>query len=56
MRGSGGTVFAQDRPTSRQYGMPGAAVLSGGVEESLPLAAIAPRLLALVETLHTATG
>lgn len=48
----GGTVLAQDEATSRHYGMPGAAVLSGGVEESLPLTEIGPRLVALVHTLQ----
>lgn len=52
VRESGGTVLAQDERTSRYYGMPGAAVRLGSVEESLPLPEIAPRLLGLLETLH----
>ena len=48
----GGTVLAQDRATSLHFGMPGAAADAGGVDEALPLAAIAPRLMELVDTLH----
>lgn len=47
----GGRVLAQDAASSRHYGMPGAAVDAGGVEESLPLDAIAPRVAALAESL-----
>lgn len=47
----GGTVLAQDAATSRHYGMPGSAVEAGGVEESLPLEAIAPRVAALAGSL-----
>jgi two-component system, chemotaxis family, protein-glutamate methylesterase/glutaminase len=53
VRLGGGTVLAQDRATSRHFGMPGAAADAGGVDEALPLAAIAPRLIELVDTLHT---
>jgi two-component system, chemotaxis family, protein-glutamate methylesterase/glutaminase len=49
---AGGTVLAQDRATSRHFGMPGAAAGAGGVDEALPLAGIAPRLMQLLETLH----
>lgn len=52
VRRSGGTVLAQDRATSRYFGMPGAAVDAGGVDEALPLPRIAPRLVALVDTLN----
>jgi len=45
---AGGPVLAQDRATSQVYGMPAAAVDAGAVDEVLPLAAIAPRLRALV--------
>lgn len=48
----GGTVLAQDRATSLHFGMPGAAADAGGVDEALPLAAIAPRLVRLLDTLH----
>lgn len=52
LHGRGGTVLAQDAETSRHYGMPGAAVLAGGVEESLPLDAIAGRVADLVQSLR----
>lgn len=48
----GGTVLAQDRATSRHFGMPGAADDAGAVDEVLALEAIAPRLLQLLDTLH----
>lgn len=51
VRDSGGTVLAQDRGTSVQFGMPGAAVAAGGVSEVLPLDAIAPRLVQLIDVL-----
>lgn len=50
---SGGTVLAQDRGTSVNFGMPGAAVRAGGVNEVLPLEAIAPRLVQLIEEIRT---
>ncbi|MBE1494259.1 two-component system chemotaxis response regulator CheB [Amycolatopsis lexingtonensis] len=37
----GGTVFAQDEATSAQFGMPGAAILTGVVDTVLPLPEIA---------------
>lgn len=55
VRREGGTVLAQDRATSAFYGMPGAAADAGGVNETLPLGAIAPRLMELIDTLY-ATG
>ena len=48
MRVSGGYTLAEDESTSVVYGMPAAAVRLGGVCESLPLEAIAPRVLELV--------
>ena len=48
----GGTVLAQDQATSLHFGMPGAAAAAGGVDETLALADIAPRLIQLIETLH----
>jgi two-component system, chemotaxis family, protein-glutamate methylesterase/glutaminase len=48
----GGTVLAQDRASSLHFGMPGAAADAGGVDEALPLDAIAPRLVELVDTLN----
>lgn len=53
VRRSGGTVLAQDRGTSVNFGMPGAAVRAGGVSEVLPLEAIAPRLVELIDEIHT---
>jgi two-component system, chemotaxis family, protein-glutamate methylesterase/glutaminase len=54
VRHAGGTVLAQDRGTSMHFGMPGAALAAGGVNEVLPLDAIAPRLVQLIDVLHTA--
>ena len=48
VRRGGGTVLAQDQGTSEEFGMPGAAALAGGVDEVLPLADIAARLVALL--------
>jgi two-component system chemotaxis response regulator CheB len=47
LRNAGGYTIAEDASTCVVYGMPAAAVERGGVNESLPLTAIAPRLLAL---------
>jgi two-component system chemotaxis response regulator CheB len=47
LRKAGGYTIAEDASTCVVYGMPAAAVERGGVIESLPLTAIAPRLLAL---------
>jgi two-component system chemotaxis response regulator CheB len=41
----GGRVVAQDRATSVVYGMPGAAVEAGVVDQSLPLDQIAGAIL-----------
>ena len=43
-----GHVLAQDEATSEYFGMPGAAILAGGVDEVLPLDAIAPAVLQCV--------
>jgi two-component system, chemotaxis family, protein-glutamate methylesterase/glutaminase len=48
IRRSGGYTIAEDESTAAVYGMPAAAVLLGAVCESLPLPAIAPRVLDLV--------
>jgi two-component system, chemotaxis family, protein-glutamate methylesterase/glutaminase len=48
VRRAGGFTIAEDESTAAVYGMPAAAVLLGAVCESLPLPAIAPRVLELV--------
>jgi two-component system chemotaxis response regulator CheB len=45
---AGGVVVAQDRATSRVFGMPGAAISSGVVNYTLPVERIGPALRALV--------
>lgn len=42
---AGGRVLAQDEATSQYFGMPGAAILAGGVDEVLPVDAIASAVL-----------
>jgi two-component system, chemotaxis family, protein-glutamate methylesterase/glutaminase len=42
---AGGRVLAQDEATSEYFGMPGAAILAGGVDEVLPLDALAPAVM-----------
>jgi two-component system chemotaxis response regulator CheB len=50
----GGTVMAQDEPTSDYFGMPGAAIATGDVDFILPLGDIAPALITLVGAKHLA--
>ncbi|MGM1063467.1 chemotaxis protein CheB [Saccharothrix sp. Mg75] len=45
----GGTVYAQDEATSAHFGMPSAATATGLVHAVLPLAAIAPAVVAHVD-------
>lgn len=47
IRENGGYTIAEDESTAVVYGMPAEAVRLGGVSESLPLQAIAPRILEL---------
>jgi two-component system, chemotaxis family, protein-glutamate methylesterase/glutaminase len=44
----GGTVLAQDEASSEFFGMPWAAILTGKVDQILPLGQIAPALIKLV--------
>ena len=46
----GGTVIAQDRPTSENFSMPETSIQTGDVDYILPLDQIAPMLIALVWT------
>ena len=48
VRAAGGYTIAEDESTAVVYGMPAAAVRLDAVSESLPLPAIAPRLVELV--------
>jgi two-component system chemotaxis response regulator CheB len=52
IRLSGGYTIAEDASTAVVYGMPAAAVRLGAVCESLPLPAIAARVLELVSSSH----
>jgi two-component system chemotaxis response regulator CheB len=45
----GGQVIAQDRPTSQDFSMPETSIKTGDVDFILPLNAIAPKLMELVE-------
>jgi two-component system, chemotaxis family, protein-glutamate methylesterase/glutaminase len=45
VKSAGGRVLAQDEATSQYFGMPGAAILAGGVDEVLPLNDIAPAVM-----------
>ena len=56
IRQSGGYTIAEDESTAVVYGMPAAAVRLGAVCESLPLPAIAPRLLGLAAGRGPAKG
>ncbi len=45
---AGGMVLAQDRATSQNFGMPGAAIQTGCVDAVLPIDQMAPTLVRLV--------
>lgn len=47
IRAQGGTVLAQDQPTSAVWGMPGAVAQAGMAQRILPLREIAPELIRL---------
>lgn len=49
---AGGRVLAQDEATSQYFGMPGAAILAGGVDAVLPLDELAPAVLQWAATLR----
>lgn len=49
LRHAGGFTIAEDESTAVVYGMPAAAVRAGAACESLPLAAIGPRLIQIAE-------
>jgi len=49
----GGTVIAQDRPTSQDFSMPETSIKTGDVDFVLPLNEIAPKLIELVFELHS---
>ena len=50
IRRAGGYTIAEDESTAVVYGMPAEAVRLGAVNESLPLPAIASRILELTTT------
>jgi two-component system chemotaxis response regulator CheB len=50
IKDKGGTVIAQDRPTSENFSMPETSIKTGEVDYILPLDQIAPMLIALVWT------
>lgn len=45
-------MLAQNEATSQYFGMPGAAILAGGVDEVLPLDGIAAAVLQWAPTPH----
>jgi two-component system chemotaxis response regulator CheB len=49
---AGGIVIVQDEATSEFFGMPGAAIHAGLVDQILPLEAIAPALEALIHDMQ----
>jgi len=46
---AGGVVVARDEATAEHFGMPGAAILAGGVDEVLPLEDIGSAVAAFVK-------
>jgi two-component system chemotaxis response regulator CheB len=57
IRDCGGTVFAQDQPTSTVWGMPGAVTIAGLAHKVLPLEMIGPEICKIAtRTLTNARG
>ena len=54
IRSQGGTVLAQDEPTSVVWGMPGAIAQAGLAHRVLPLALIGPEIVRLAPRSHAA--
>ncbi len=52
IKDEGGTVIAQDRPTSEDFSMPKTSIETGDVDFILPLDDIAPKLIELVTRLY----
>ena len=52
IKDKGGTVIAQDRPTSENFSMPETSIKTGDVDYILPLDKIAPMLIALIWNGH----
>lgn len=50
VKDAGGVTIAQDEATSESFSMPRNAIATGGVDHILPLDAIAPLLVSLVQT------
>jgi two-component system chemotaxis response regulator CheB len=53
IREQGGSVFAQDEPSSTVWGMPGAVTTAGLAHKVLPLDAIAPEILRIAGRTRT---
>ena len=49
IKDKGGTVIAQDRPTSENFSMPETSIKTGDVDFILPLDEIGPKLIEMVE-------
>ena len=52
IKDKGGTVIAQDQPTSENFSMPETSIQTGDVDFILPLDQIASKLIALVRTVN----
>lgn len=53
VREQGGTVIAQDRASSREFGMPGAAAGNGSASLVVPLEQVAPCIVTLLASLES---